>query len=213
MMQRSKRRPPTGSLRRSSHVVLGSPGVEQSDTGDRRVSSQRTLIILKPDAIERRLEGQILERFARTGLQLVKLEMRQATRDLIRQHYPSDDEWFGVVGNKTLSDYATRGLDPLSELGTNDPITLGKSVKEWLVEFMTSAPLIAAVYQGPNAVLVGRKVAGATLPVLAEMGSIRGDFSTDSPDLANNDKRPIRNLVHASDERDAEREIALWFPE
>ena len=87
-------------------------------------------------------------------------------------------------------------------------------VKGWLVEYMASGPVLVGVLRGNRCVEVVRKLVGATLPVLAAPGTIRGDLSVDSPDLANAERRPIRNLVHASgDVEEAEREIAVWFPD
>ena len=87
-------------------------------------------------------------------------------------------------------------------------------VRKWLTEFMLSAPVVPMVISGNRAIETVRKIVGATLPVAALPGTIRGDFSSDSPDFANTEQRPVRNLVHASgDQEEAEREIKLWFPE
>lgn len=173
---------------------------------------EQTLVILKPDAVERRLIGESLVRFERAGLEIAQLVRRQASREQVERHYPSDDEWFGVVGGKTLEDYAKNDIDPQDALGTSDAVTIGKMVKSWLVDFMTSGDIVVAVVQGNRAIESVRKMVGATLPVAAAPGTIRGDFSTDSPDAANAEQRPVKNLIHASGDRDeASREIALWF--
>jgi nucleoside-diphosphate kinase len=97
-------------------------------------------------------------------------------------------------------------------MGTDDPHEIGLRVQEWLVEFLTSGPALALVLEGPHAVELVRKIVGVTLPSNAQPGTIRGDYSFDSSALANAQKRPIRNLVHASGDIDeAEFEIALWF--
>jgi nucleoside-diphosphate kinase len=85
-------------------------------------------------------------------------------------------------------------------------------VQKWLVEYLTVNPVVAVVLEGPHAVELVRKLVGHTLPLKAQPGTIRGDFSFDSSALANENKRPIRNLIHASgNKEEAELEIALWF--
>ena len=174
---------------------------------------ESTLIILKPDAVQRCLIGEIFGRFERLELEVTRLEMRHATAEILTQHYPSDPEWLGSVGQKTLEDYERQGMSALELLGSDDAVEIGTMVKTWLVEFMTSGPVVVAVLSGNRCVETVRKVIGATLPVLAAPGTVRGDFSSDSPDAANAERRPIKNLIHASgDPEEAEREIALWFP-
>lgn len=173
---------------------------------------ESTLVILKPDAVERGLVGEILSRFERLGLTIGRLEQRVASTDLLDQHYPSDPVWLGTVGQKTLDDYDKQGLDAAEHLGTSDPVEIGRMVKGWLVDFMSAGPIVVGVLTGNRCVEVVRKAVGATLPVLAAPGTIRGDCSTDSPDAANAERRPIKNLVHASGDPDeAAREIKLWF--
>jgi nucleoside-diphosphate kinase len=140
--------------------------------------------------------------------------MVSATKDIVKLHYPNTDEWFTSVGNKTLKSYREYGLNPLKDLGTDNPLEIGKIVKNWLLEYITSSPVVCMVIEGNRAIENVRRIVGNTIPTLANPGSIRGDFSTDSPDLANKQKRPIRNLVHASgDTKEAEHEIKLWFKE
>jgi nucleoside-diphosphate kinase len=87
-------------------------------------------------------------------------------------------------------------------------------VRTWLTEFLLSSPVVPMVISGNRAIETVRKIIGSTLPVAAAPGTIRGDFSSDSPDLANAERRPVKNLVHASGDPDeAAREIALWFPD
>ncbi len=118
------------------------------------------------------------------------------------------------MGGKTLEDYANRGMSTMDSLGTEDAVEIGRMVRTWLTEFLLSAPMVPMVISGNRAIETVRKVVGNTLPVAAAPGTIRGDYSSDSPDLANSERRPVRNLIHASgDPEEAEREIALWFPE
>ncbi len=174
---------------------------------------ERTLVIVKPDGVERGLVGRVLARFEATGLRIRQLEMRVPSREIVAAHYPSDDAWLRTVASKTLEDYAGKNIDPRSKLGTSDPLEIGRRVKGWLVDFMSSGPVVVVVLEGNRSIDAVRKLVGATLPVLAAPGTIRGDLSTDSPDLANDEQRPVRNLIHASGDPDeAEREIKLWFP-
>lgn len=175
---------------------------------------ERTLVIIKPDAVKRGLIGEVISRLERAGLKIVAAKMVWARREQMEGFYPSDEGWLRSVGNKTLNSYKEMGLDPKAELGTDDPVEIGRMVKRWLVDYMTETPILLLVVEGNHAVSVVRKLVGNTLPYKAEPGTIRGDFSVDSPDLANREKRSIRNLVHASDSpEEARREIAYWFRE
>ena len=118
------------------------------------------------------------------------------------------------MGEKTLVNYQKQGLNILEEVGTDNPIKIGGMVREWILDFMTSGPIVKMVVQGVHAVEMVRKLVGNTIPANAEMGTIRGDFSVDSAILANAQKRGIRNVIHASGTvTEAEKEIALWFSE
>jgi nucleoside-diphosphate kinase len=97
-------------------------------------------------------------------------------------------------------------------LGTSDPHQIGLMIRDWLIEYITSDPVVAMVWEGPLAVSLVRKIAGNTLPFKAECGSIRGDLAFDSSALANTAKRAIKNLIHASGSKEeAQYEIPLWF--
>ena len=173
---------------------------------------ERTLIVVKHDGVARGLVGEITSRFERVGLKLVAMEMLSATDDMAHQHYPATQKWFKKVGDRTLDEYNVKGIDPIKKLGTKDSVKIGKMIKAWNVEYLMSGPVVAMVWEGPNAVIIGRKLVGETVPAMATPGTIRGDFSWDSADLANKYKRPFYNLVHASGEpEEAEEEIELWF--
>lgn len=171
-----------------------------------------TVIILKPDAVKRGLIGEIIKRIEDRGLKIVGLKMFQATRKQIDEHYPNTQEWLKKVGNKTLLTYEKYGYDPLIELKTKDPIEIGRLVRKWLIDFMTSGPMVKMAIQGVHAREMIRKLVGHTIPALAELGSIRGDFSVDSAILANRDKRAIHNLIHASETPEEQKhELEYWF--
>lgn len=174
---------------------------------------ERTLIVLKPDAVQRGLVGDILNRFERIGLKIIGAKFFIPTEELLNRHYPVDrKEFITGMGHKTLDNYKELGMNPHDYFGTDDAYEIGKVVQKWLVDFMVSAPVFAVVLEGPHAIEIVRKVRGHTLPVKAVPGTITGDLSFDSSSLANNEQRPIRNLVHASGNREeAEFEIDLWF--
>ncbi len=173
---------------------------------------EKTLVLIKHDAVSRGLIGDITKRFERVGLKLLAFEMIDATEDMGHQHYPNTKEWKVKVGQRTLDEYREKGIDPIEKFGTNDPEKIGEFVKKWNVEFLTAGPIVAMVWEGPNAVQIVRKLVGHTVPALADPGTIRGDFSWDSAELANELQRPFYNLVHASGtSEEADQEIALWF--
>ena len=127
----------------------------------------RTLILVKPDAFERALTGEVLARFERKGLRLTALKLMQADEGLANEH--TEKPFFGE-----------------------------------LVAFITGGPLVAAVFEGHEAVAAARQVIGATNPIEAAPGSIRGEFALEV----------TFNMVHGSDsDESAEREIGIWFPE
>ena len=133
--------------------------------------TSRTLILIKPDAFERGLTGEVLGRFERKGLKITNLKLLTADEDIANRHYAEHTEkpFFGE-----------------------------------LVSFITGGPLVAMVLEGNDAVVAARQLIGATNPLEAATGSIRGDFATEV----------TFNLVHGSDsDESAEREISIWFPD
>lgn len=173
---------------------------------------ERTLILIKPDGIQRALSGTILARFEQVGLKIVGLKMVRAQRDVLERHYPADEAWVRTVGGKTREAFESYGMDVRAMMGTDDPVEIGRQVRGWLIDFMQTAPVIAAVLEGVHAISVTRKIVGNTLPVFAEPGTIRGDLSADAPTVANAGRRPVRNLIHASgNAAEAEHEVGLWF--
>lgn len=133
--------------------------------------TQRTLILIKPDAFERGLTGEVLLRFERKGLRIAALRLVHADQEIAHRHYAEHAEkpFFGE-----------------------------------LVEFITRGPLVAAIIEGTEAIAAARQAIGATNPLEASPGSIRGDLATEV----------TFNLVHGSDSTEsAGREIEIWFPD
>ncbi len=173
---------------------------------------EQTYVMLKPDGVMKGLTGEVIRRFEQRDLKIVALEMFQPSYDLINDHYPKDEAWITRLGNKTLSTYEKYGYDAMADFGTMDPAKIGPEIRKWLMDFMTSAPLVKMVVQGIHAVDVVRKIAGDTMPYKAEIGTIRGDFSIDSPALANKEKRAVMNIIHCSETpEEAAHEIKHWF--
>lgn len=177
-----------------------------------RFKREKTFVMVKPDGVRKGLIGEIIRRFEQRDLKIVALEMFQPTKEQINDHYPKDPAWIKRLGEKSLSTYNKYGVDPVAELGTDNAEEIGPMVRAWLVDYMTSAPLVRMVVEGVHAVDMVRKIAGPTIPSVADMGTIRGDFSADSPAIANSEKRAVMNLVHASETpEEAAHEIAFWF--
>ncbi|MBI4277547.1 MAG: nucleoside-diphosphate kinase [Armatimonadetes bacterium] len=176
------------------------------------VRNERTLVFIKPDGVQRGLVGEIIGRFERAGLKIVGVKMLQPSRELLDRHYPSAEDFLRTIGGKTTEAFQTYGVDVKGMMGTDDPREIGRQVRAWLIDYVSSAPVVAFVLEGAHAVSVVRKLVGATLPVFANPGTIRGDLAVDAPTVANLAKRPVRNLIHASGTVDeASFEIGLWF--
>lgn len=177
--------------------------------------TEQTLVIFKPDSVARGLVGEITSRFEKVGLKVVAAKMLTVSRELADKHYPSDRmEFINGMGGKTLENYQEMGLDPMKEMGTADTHEIGLKIREWLVDMITAGPVLVYVLEAPHAVELVRKMVGHTLPLKSAPGTIRGDYSYDSSFLANTNKRPIKNLIHASGNvEEAKFEVSLWFKE
>lgn len=170
---------------------------------------ERTLVILKPDGIQRSLVGEMIGRFERIGLKIVATKMLVASAEHIEAHYTLDPEWRRITGEKTIKAYTDKGQKhPVSD----DPIKVTEVILKNLKKYMTSGPVIALVIEGAHAVAIVRKLVGGTEPLSSDVGTIRGDFVLDSYQMSNLDGRSIRNLIHASGSpAEAEKEIPHWF--
>lgn len=176
------------------------------------MKKQKALLIIKPDGVQRGIIGKIITRFETVGLKVIGVKFEWANKEDIIAHYPETDAWFKKVGERTLSNYAKKGLDAKVVFKTDDAVSIGKIVKSWLVDYMQESPVFLAVVEGYDAIEIVRKLSGNTIPVQALPGTIRGDFSHDTIDLANEQNRPLRNIIHASDTpEDGEKEVGLWF--
>ncbi len=168
---------------------------------------ERTFVIIKPDGVQRALIGNIISRFERTGLKFVGFKFLVPTEEQCWTHYNKDDDWFLEKGANIAKARKEAGV-PVEK----DEIEYGKDIIKQLTTFMTSGPVLAMVLEGNEAVGVVKKLVGATEPLSSDVGTIRGDLTVDSYDLAGVDERAVRNLIHCSDcPEEAEREIEIWF--
>jgi len=170
---------------------------------------ERTLVILKPDAVQRGLIGEIIKRIENTGLKLVALKMVTATEDQCWTHYNKDEAWFEEKGQKTIENRKEAGL-PIEK----EAIEYGKDIIKALVTFMTAGPVVPMIWEGNQSVGIVKKLVGSTEPMASDGGTIRGDYTLDSYEIANLDERAVRNLIHCSDQvEEAKRETDIWFNE
>jgi nucleoside-diphosphate kinase len=169
---------------------------------------ERTLVIIKPDGIQRSLISEIIGRYEKVGLKLIAMKMFVPKAEMVEQHYTLDPAWRRITGEKTIKGYLDKGLKPW----TNDPLEVTKILLENLKKYITSGPVIAMIWQGAHAVKIVRKLTGGTEPLTSDVGTIRGDYVLDSYQMSDGDGRAIRNLVHASGSvKEAEDEIKHWF--
>ncbi|MEK7103736.1 MAG: nucleoside-diphosphate kinase [Patescibacteria group bacterium] len=168
---------------------------------------ERTLVLLKPDAVQRGLIGEIISRFERTGLKFVAFKFLISSREQCITHYNKDDAWFLKKGNRIIEDLKAQGL-PVEK----DAMEYGRGIIETLVSFMTAGPILAVVIEGNQSVAIVTKITGSTEPVTSDVGTIRGDLTVDSYSHSTFQNRAVRNLIHCSESpEEAEREIKVWF--
>ena len=174
-----------------------------------KTKRERSFVIIKPDGVQRGLMGEILQRFERVGLKCTAMKLVVPTEEQCWEHYNKDDEWFLEKGAGIVKARKEAGV-PVEK----DDIEYGKDIVRQLAVFMTSGPVLTMVVEGNEAVAVVTKLVGATEPKTSDIGTIRGDYTVDSYDLAGVDERAVRNLIHCSDKpEEAEREIKIWFEE
>ena len=168
---------------------------------------EQTLVILKPDAVQRGLMGEVISRIERTGLKVVAMKFLVPNEDQCWKHYAKDEAWFLSKGNRITNDRQEQGL-PIEK----EPIEYGRDIISANVKFFTAGPVLAFVIEGNQSVAIVKKLVGGTEPTTSDVGTIRGDLTLDSYALSSIDNRAVRNLVHCSDSpEEAGREIALWF--
>jgi nucleoside-diphosphate kinase len=172
---------------------------------------ERTLVVIKPDGVQRSLVGEIIRRYERTGLKLIASKMLIPTPEMATEHYMiGGEEWLEGVGKKASEAYAKKGQQsPYATFREN-----GVAILKSNATYLSSGPVVAMVWEGNGATGVVRKITGSTEPMSSDVGTIRGDFTVDSYQISDVDDRSIRNLIHASgNTEEAEKEIPIWFRE
>lgn len=176
-----------------------------------KMAAERTLFLVKPDGVQRSLIGEIITRFERKGLKIAALKMVYPTKEQAAEHYSAfDDAWREKVGGFVKKAYEEKG----EEFPFATQMEAGQWVQDSLAEYLSAGPIVAIVISGAHAVEHVRKLLGSTDPRSADIGTIRGDFTIESLQLANTYDRTARNLAHASESpEEAERELKVWFDE
>jgi len=171
------------------------------------MKTEKTIIIIKPDGVQRSFIGEIVQRVERTGLKIVAMKMIVPTADQCIKHYNKDDAWFLEKGTRILNDRKERG-DKI----TKSALEYGKEIIGRLTKFMTSGPVVIIIAEGNKSVGIVKKLVGTTEPLTSDVGTIRGDFTLDSYALADAERRAIRNLIHCTDTPgETDREIKIWI--
>lgn len=172
-------------------------------------NQERSLVLLKPDTVQRSLVGEVIKRFEQTGLKISAMKMIEATETQLLEHYNKSDEWYERKGKGIIAELTEQGK-PVEK----EAIEYGKDIIRTVVKYMTAAPVMAMVLEGNKAVAVVTKIVGSTEPATSDVGTIRGDYTLDSYGHATHENRAVRNLVHQSESpEEAEREIKIWFKE
>lgn len=173
----------------------------------RQPHQERTLVILKPDTVQRSLIGELIKRFEQTGLKVSAMKMFMADEPTLMKHYNKDDEWFLKKGKRIIEDLTAQNM-PVEK----EAMEYGKDIIRTIMHYMTVAPSVALIVEGNQSVAVVTKLVGTTEPSTSDVGTIRGDLTVDSYGHSSFENRAVRNLVHCSESpEEAEREIALWF--
>jgi nucleoside-diphosphate kinase len=168
---------------------------------------ERSLVLLKTDAVQRSLVGEIIKRFEQTGLKISAMKMLEATEAQLLDHYNKDDEWYEKKGQGIVEDLKSQGREVEKEA-----IEYGKDIIRTVVKYMQASPIVAMVLEGNQATSVVTKIVGTTEPTTSDVGTIRGDYTLDSFSHATYENRAVRTLVHQSESpEEAEREIKIWF--
>ena len=170
---------------------------------------EKTLVLLKPDAVQRALIGEVISRIERTGLKIIAMKMVYASKEQAGAHYADDEAWLLSVGEKTIASARKKGMEI-----SRSALEQGQWVRQMLINYISMSPSVALVIEGHSAVSKVRMLCGGTNPQDCAPGTIRGDYSIDSFLLGDKLERPTQNLIHASGAVDeAEREIKIWFNE
>ncbi|MFH0978694.1 MAG: nucleoside-diphosphate kinase [Candidatus Woesearchaeota archaeon] len=168
---------------------------------------EKTFVAVKHDGVQRGLVGEVIKRFEQRGLRLAAIKMVHPDNEMAKKHYPMTEEWIKNTAATTRKAWEAKGIK-MKE--TDQEIC--KRINSWLLKYLTEGPMVAMVWEGIHAIEMGRKIVGTAGPKNAAPGTIRGDYSIDSYELADQKQRALRNIVHASgNKEEAANEVNLWF--
>lgn len=171
------------------------------------IRREKTLILIKPDAVTRKIVGEVIDRFERKSLKIVALKLVHPTKTMVEQHYIDSEEWLTEAGTKTYNNFIEKGFEV-----DKTPREIGLLIRKRLMSSMTAGPVVAMVVEGAHVVEAARKMRGATSPTHATPGTIGFDYSVDSYELGDAGDWGTKNIIHASDSvENAKREIGIWF--
>jgi len=176
---------------------------------EKHPKKERTLVIIKPDGVQRSLVGNIISRLEKVGLKFIAFKFVIPKEDQCWAHYNKNDAWFQIKGERQIAERKERGMKV-----EKSAIEYGKDILRANVDFFMSGPVLVMMLEGNKAVGITKKIVGGTEPLTSDVGTIRGDLTVDSYDVAGLDGRAVRNLIHCSDSPiEAERESKIWLKE
>jgi nucleoside-diphosphate kinase len=169
---------------------------------------ERSLVLVKPSGVSRKLVGEIISRFEKVGFHIKGMKMVNSSEEIINEHYKLSEEWARDVFEKSKAAAEKKN----KEFPYTNHLEFSGMIQNRNKDMLRSGPIVALVVEGPHVIEIVRKMAGSTNPISASPGTIRGDFLYDSYELADREERAADTLIHASDSlKEAEREIKLWF--
>lgn len=171
---------------------------------------ERTLVLIKPDVLQRQIVGEVLSRFERKGVKITAMKMLNATKEQVGEHYEAKEAYLIETGEKAKKGAIARGED-ISEWNS---LEQGKKIRQRNINYLTCGPIVAIVFEGFGVISQVRKILGSTSPAEGDIGTIRNDYSLDTYALADSIDRSTMTMLHASDSvENAERELKIWFKE
>lgn len=175
-----------------------------------KLAQERTLVLIKPDVLQRQIVGEILSRFERKGIKITAMKMLNATKEQVGDHYEGKEEYLIESGEKAKKGAIARGED----VSNWNSLEKGKQIRQRNINYLTCGPIIAIVFEGFGVISQVRKILGSTSPAEGDIGTIRNDYSLDTYALADFIDRSTMTMLHASDSvENAERELKIWFKE
>ncbi len=174
------------------------------------MAQERTVVLLKPDVLQRQLVGEILTRFERKGIKMTAIKMLNATKEQVGEHYIDEEGYLIETGEKAKKGAIARGED----VSNWNSLEQGKKIRQRNINYLTCGPIVAIVFEGFGVITQVRKILGSASPADGDIGTIRDDYSLDTYALADFLDRSTMTMLHASDSvENAERELKIWFKE